>query len=98
LEETGAGFLFGVPTHAIDLLAEMRTRGMRCLGALRGFRISGAAAPPPVVAELMRRGVVPQSGYGMTETSSHQSAASQPPSELPIRCTRSSPASSTRSR
>jgi acyl-CoA synthetase len=72
LEETGAGFLFGVPTHAIDLLAEMRTRGMRCLGALRGFRISGAAAPPPVVAELMRRGVVPQSGYGMTETSSHQ--------------------------
>ena len=24
LEETGAAFLFGVPTHAIDLLAEMR--------------------------------------------------------------------------
>ena len=60
-----------MPTHAIDLLAEMRTRGMR-LGALRGFRISGAAAPPPVVAELMRHGVVPQSGYGMTETCSHQ--------------------------
>jgi acyl-CoA synthetase len=72
LEETGAGFLFGVPTHAIDLLAEMRTRGMRCLGGLRGFRISGAAAPPPVVAELRRHGVVPQSGYGMTETCSHQ--------------------------
>ncbi len=54
LEETGAGFLFGVPTHAIDLLAEMRARGVRRLGTVRGFRISGAAAPPPVVAELMR--------------------------------------------
>jgi acyl-CoA synthetase (AMP-forming)/AMP-acid ligase II len=39
LEETGAAFLFGVPTHAIDLLAEMRTRGLRRLGQVRGFRI-----------------------------------------------------------
>jgi acyl-CoA synthetase (AMP-forming)/AMP-acid ligase II len=72
LEKTGAVFLFGVPTHAIDLLTEMRARGLRRLGAVRGFRISGAAAPAPVVAELMRHGVVPQSGYGMTETCSHQ--------------------------
>src|SRR5207237_7185510 len=43
LEETGAAFLFGVPTHAFDLLAEMRARGLRHLGAVRGFRISGAA-------------------------------------------------------
>src|SRR5207249_11145321 len=42
LEETGAAFLFGVPTHAFDLLAEMRERGLRRLGAVRGFRISGA--------------------------------------------------------
>src|SRR5712691_8551906 len=33
LEETGAAFLFGVPTHAIDLLAEMRARGVRRLEA-----------------------------------------------------------------
>jgi acyl-CoA synthetase (AMP-forming)/AMP-acid ligase II len=72
LEETGAKFLFGVPTHAIDLLGEMRTRGVRRLGAVRGFRISGAAAPPQVIRELLSRGVVPQSGYGMTETCSHQ--------------------------
>ena len=45
LAETGAEFLFGVPTHAIDLLAEMRPRGVRRLGEVRGFRISGAAAP-----------------------------------------------------
>ena len=72
LEETGAEFLFGVPTHAIDLLAELRARDARRLGRVRGFRVSGAAAPPSVIAELMRYGVVPQSGYGMTETCSHQ--------------------------
>jgi acyl-CoA synthetase (AMP-forming)/AMP-acid ligase II len=72
LEETGAAFLFGVPTHAIDLLNEMRERRVERLGAVRGFRISGAAAPVSVVTGLMRYGVVPQSGYGMTETCSHQ--------------------------
>ena len=72
LEETGAEFLFGVPTHAIDLLGELRERGAARLGAVRGFRISGAAAPAAVVGELMRHGIVPQSGYGMTETCSHQ--------------------------
>src|SRR6185437_7437344 len=53
LEETGAEFVFGVPTHAIDLLTEMRARGARHAGAVRGFRISGAAAPAPVAVELM---------------------------------------------
>jgi len=72
LKETGAAFLFGVPTHAIDLLSEMRERRVERLGAVRGFRISGAAAPVSVVTELMRYGVVPQNGYGMTETCSHQ--------------------------
>jgi acyl-CoA synthetase (AMP-forming)/AMP-acid ligase II len=70
--ETGATFLFGVPTHAIDLLGEMRARDLQHLGAVKGFRISGAAVPSAVIAELMRRGVMPQSGYGMTETCSHQ--------------------------
>jgi acyl-CoA synthetase (AMP-forming)/AMP-acid ligase II len=72
LQETGAEFLFGVPTHAIDLLSELRARGVRHVGAVRGFRISGAAAPARVVAELMQNCLVPQSGYGMTETCSHQ--------------------------
>jgi acyl-CoA synthetase len=81
LEETGAAFLFGVPTHAIDLLRELRARGQPRLGAVRGFRISGAAAPAAVVAELMRYGVVPQSGYGMTETCSHQYTLPDDPPE-----------------
>jgi acyl-CoA synthetase len=72
LEETGAAFLFGVPTHGFDLLSEMRARGLRHLGAVRGFRVSGAAAPASLIADLMHHGVTPQSGYGMTETCSHQ--------------------------
>jgi acyl-CoA synthetase len=70
--ETGTSFLVGVPTHAIDLLRELRARDLKGIGRLTGFRISGAAAPSEVVAQLIRHGVVPQSGYGMTETCSHQ--------------------------
>jgi acyl-CoA synthetase len=74
--DTGASFLVGVPTHAIDLLRELRERsrdgGSPGIGRLTGFRISGAAAPREVVAQLIANGVMPQSGYGMTETCSHQ--------------------------
>jgi acyl-CoA synthetase len=89
LEETGANFLFGVPTHAIDLLSEMRARNVQRPAAVRGFRISGAAAPPLVVRELMSRGVVPQSGYGMTETCSHQyTLPDDPPERIVETCGR----------
>jgi acyl-CoA synthetase (AMP-forming)/AMP-acid ligase II len=81
LEETGAQFLFGVPTHAIDLLGEMRARGAERLANVSGFRISGAAAPPQVIAELISRRVMPQSGYGMTETCSHQYTLPDDPGE-----------------
>ncbi len=70
--DTGASFLVGVPAHAVDLLAEMRERGLNGLGRLKGFRISGAAAPREVVAGLIGQGIIPQSGYGMTENCSHQ--------------------------
>jgi acyl-CoA synthetase (AMP-forming)/AMP-acid ligase II len=89
LEKTGAEFVFGVPTHAIDLLAEMRARGVNRVGAVRGFRISGAAAPAPVVAELLRHGVVLQTGYGMTETCSHQyTLPDDPPERIIATCGR----------
>src|SRR5438270_1795137 len=81
LEETGAEFLFGVPTHAIDLLAETRARSVRRLANVRGFRISGAAAPPALVTALMEHGIMPQSGYGMTETCSHQYTLPEDPPE-----------------
>ena len=72
LIETGAKFLVGVPTHAIDLLAEIKARNLSGIGKLQGFRISGASAAAELVADLLRFGILPQSGYGMTETCSHQ--------------------------
>ena len=71
LADTHATFVFGVPTHAIDLLAELRSRGITKLGAVRGMRVSGAAVPPSVAAGLLAQGIVPQSGFGMTEAGSH---------------------------
>jgi acyl-CoA synthetase len=71
LGETGATFLFGVPTHAIDLLAELRSRETVTLDHVKGFRISGATVPPVVAQGLLDHGIVPQSGYGMTEAGSH---------------------------
>jgi acyl-CoA synthetase len=70
--ETDTSFLVGVPPNAIDLLAEMQRRGLKGLGRLTGFRISGSAVPSEVVAGLIRQGIRPQSGYGMTENCSHQ--------------------------
>lgn len=72
LVETGTTYLVGVPTHAIDLLAEMRGRSLTGLGSVKGFRISGAAAPGHVLEALLSYGIIPQSGYGMTETNAHQ--------------------------
>ncbi|HVL77081.1 MAG TPA: class I adenylate-forming enzyme family protein [Noviherbaspirillum sp.] len=71
LAETGATFMFGVPVHAIDLLKELRERDAALVKTVKGFRISGAPVPQEVAAELLQYGVVPQSGYGMTEACSH---------------------------
>lgn len=70
--ETGASFMVGVPAHASDLLQEMRDRDLTSLGRVQGFRISGAAVSSEIVSGLIQRGVMPQSGYGMTESCSHQ--------------------------
>ncbi len=92
LVETGATFLFGVPTHAIDLLSELRARKADRLGRVTGFRISGAAATAEVIAALMQYGVVPQSGYGMTETCSHQyTLPSDDPEMITNSCGRACP-------
>jgi acyl-CoA synthetase (AMP-forming)/AMP-acid ligase II len=72
LLETRASYLVGVPTHALDLLTELRARGSFDALSVTGFRISGAAVSGEVISGLMQFGIVPQSGYGMTETCSHQ--------------------------
>ena len=71
LHETEATFIYGVPTHAIDLLNELKRSGARAPDSITGFRISGAQAPADVVAELLEHGIRPQTGYGMTEAHSH---------------------------
>jgi acyl-CoA synthetase (AMP-forming)/AMP-acid ligase II len=71
IAETGATFMFGVPVHAIDLLKEIRDRDPSLVATVKGFRVSGAPVPQEVAAELLQYGVVPQSGYGMTEACSH---------------------------
>jgi acyl-CoA synthetase len=87
LTEIDASFIIGVPTHAIDLLSELRARNLKRLGRVKGFRISGAAVPPVVAAGLLDHGVVPQSGYGMTEAGSHHYTR---PDDTPARMTESS--------
>ena len=72
LAATNTTYLVGVPTHAIDVVDELRQRGGKGMERVRGFRISGAAVPGSVVAELLQFNVVPQCGYGMTETCAHQ--------------------------
>jgi acyl-CoA synthetase (AMP-forming)/AMP-acid ligase II len=87
LLEIDATFIIGVPTHAIDLLGELRARNLKRLGRVKGFRISGASVPPVVAAGLLEHGVVPQSGYGMTEAGSHHYTR---PDDTPARMTESS--------
>ncbi|MCW2740290.1 MAG: hypothetical protein JWR45_712 [Blastococcus sp.] len=81
LHETGATFAFGVPTHAMDLVAELRAPGAPDVSALRGFRISGASVPPHLATELMHLGIAPQTGFGMTEAGSHHYTRPQDPPE-----------------
>jgi acyl-CoA synthetase len=70
--ETGASYVMGVPTHAIDILGEMRRRRLDRLGAVRTFYMAGSTIPREVAQAFLNRGVVPQNVYGMSENSSHQ--------------------------
>jgi acyl-CoA synthetase len=70
--ETGATFLLGVPTHALDLLAEMRRRGAAALGRVKAFEIGGSTVPPALVRGLLDIGVTTQNAFGMTENHSFQ--------------------------
>jgi acyl-CoA synthetase len=70
--ETNATFLLGVPTHALDLLAEVRRRKLSTLGSVKVFEIGGAAVPPALVQGLLDIGVVTQNAFGMTENHSFQ--------------------------
>jgi acyl-CoA synthetase len=70
--ETGATYVMGVPTHAIDMLSEQRKRNIAQIGAVKLFYMAGAPIPPSVCEAFVRQGINPQNIYGMTENSSHQ--------------------------
>jgi len=69
---TGATYVMGVPTHAMDVLAQQKARNMDRLGRVAAFYMAGAPIPPSVAAAFVAQGVKPQNVYGMTEDSSHQ--------------------------
>jgi acyl-CoA synthetase len=70
--ETGATYVMGVPTHAMDILGELRRRGLDQLGAVKTFYMAGSPIPREVAQAFLDRGVTPQNVYGMSENSSHQ--------------------------
>jgi acyl-CoA synthetase len=70
--ETGATYVMGVPTHAIDVLADMKSRAMRALGRVELFYMAGSVIPPETARAFLDLGIKPQNIYGMTENGSHQ--------------------------
>ena len=72
LIESGATYVMGVPTHAIDALAQMRRRGLESLARVKVFYMAGSTIPSDLAASFLRIGVTPQNVYGMTENGSHQ--------------------------
>ncbi|MGQ3049194.1 MAG: class I adenylate-forming enzyme family protein [Niveispirillum sp.] len=69
---TGATYVLGVPTHAMDILQEQKARDLATLGSVRTFYMAGAPIPAVVAEDFMAQGITPQNVYGMTENSSHQ--------------------------
>ncbi|MEO1193711.1 MAG: class I adenylate-forming enzyme family protein [Pseudomonadota bacterium] len=72
LLESEATYVMGVPTHAMDMLAAQKARGLARLGKVRTFYMAGSPIPPSVAEAFVAQGIKPQNIYGMTENSSHQ--------------------------
>jgi acyl-CoA synthetase len=70
--ETGATYVMGVPTHAVDILAEAKRRGLAAMGKVKLFYMAGAPIPREVALAFLAMGITPQNIYGMTENGSHQ--------------------------
>ncbi len=70
--ESGATYVMGVPTHAMDIQADQVARGMDRIGKVEVFYMAGAPIPRATAQAFLDQGVKPQNIYGMTENSSHQ--------------------------
>lgn len=82
VEKTGATYVMGVPTHAIDLLHEAARRCLSSLGAVKVFYMAGAPIPTETARKLLSLGTTPQNVYGMTECGSHQYTKPSDPVEV----------------
>jgi acyl-CoA synthetase len=71
LIDTGATYVMGVPTHAMDILAEQKRRALPRLGRVELFYMAGAPIPRSIAERFLEQGIKPQNIYGMTENSSH---------------------------
>lgn len=93
LVESRATYVMGVPTHAMDMLAAQKARGLPRLGSVRTFYMAGAAIPPTVAEAFVQQGIKPQNIYGMTENSSHHYTQPDDPIEIALAtCGRGGPA------
>ncbi len=91
--ETGATYVLGVPTHAMDILAEQKARGLSRIGQVQTFYMAGSPIPEVVAKAFVDQGITPQNIYGMTECSSHQYTHPGDPREVWIStCGRGGPA------
>jgi acyl-CoA synthetase len=79
---TGATYVMGVPTHAMDLLHDVDQRGMARLGAVKVFYMAGSPIPTETARRLLSLGAKPQNVYGMTENGSHQYTKPSDPVEV----------------
>jgi acyl-CoA synthetase len=69
--DSDATYVMGVPTHAIDAVAQAKARGLTRLGAVTTFYMAGALIPGETAEALTALGALPQNVYGMTECGSH---------------------------
>ncbi len=92
IQETRATYVLGVPTHAMDVQAELAARGLNKLGEVAVFYMAGASIPPSVADRFVQLGVRPQNVYGMTENSSHQYTCPDDPTDVVVKtCGRGGP-------
>lgn len=77
---TGATYLVGVPTHGIDLVAQLGP-GER-LGQARVFQLAGSPVPARLAEALVGRGVRVQNCFGMTENCSFLYTRADDPVEV----------------
>jgi len=84
IEETGASYVLGVPTHAMDLLSEQKLRAQKSMGKVRIFYMAGAPIPDAIARSFAQQGIKPQNIYGMTECSSHQYTHPDDPLEVAV--------------